>query len=71
MSGKRTINISITPGQDDRTEEKVVHQMVGQALRMIGDDLNFKYNNSVRNGQCLSEVITTRRVKEVFKYGKP
>lgn len=71
MSGKRTINNSSTPEQDDRREEKGVHKMVGQVLRMIGDDLNFKYINSVRNGQCLFEVITTRRVKEVFKDGKP
>lgn len=64
---------SSTPEDDNSTarEERTVHQTVGQALRMIGDELNFNYNHlAVKNVRCL--VITNQRVKrQVFQDGKP
>ena len=82
MSGKRTQNTNaVTAGVpemdfgDDTTEEtaKRVHQMVGQALKIIGDELNLKYNKPLKlaRGQSLSECITRQRVKQVFKDDEP
>jgi hypothetical protein len=60
---------SVTSMKDGRKEPTCAHQIIGKTLRMIGDDLNFKFGSS-RDPPSLSGIVIMKTFKELLKDGR-